>query len=80
MDLISLKCSALLIPTPGQTEQEYLARYLEGKGWFNTILQKDLNAGVSFSPMMSLNTDEILVQSKALLEKALKELLDKEQQ
>lgn len=80
MDLISLNCSALLIPTPGQTEQEYLAWYLEGKGWFNTILQKDLNAGVSFSPMMSLNTDEILVQSKALLEKALKELLEKEQQ
>jgi hypothetical protein len=69
----------LLIPTPGQTEQEYLARYLERKGWFNTILQKDLNAGVSFSSMMSLDTDDILLQSKDILEKALKELLDKEQ-
>jgi UDP:flavonoid glycosyltransferase YjiC (YdhE family) len=28
MDLIYLKRTAMLIPTPGQTEQEYLARYL----------------------------------------------------
>jgi uncharacterized protein (TIGR00661 family) len=28
MDLIALKRTAILIPTPGQTEQEYLARYL----------------------------------------------------
>jgi uncharacterized protein (TIGR00661 family) len=29
MDLHKLKADALLIPTPGQTEQEYLANYLE---------------------------------------------------
>ncbi len=28
MDLVALKRTAILIPTPGQTEQEYLARYL----------------------------------------------------
>jgi hypothetical protein len=28
MELVSLNCTALLIPTPGQTEQEYLAEYL----------------------------------------------------
>ena len=30
MDLVSLRRTAILIPTPGQTEQEYLARYLSG--------------------------------------------------
>jgi spore coat polysaccharide biosynthesis predicted glycosyltransferase SpsG len=74
MELISLKCSALLIPTPGQTEQEYLARYLEEKGWFTTLLQKDLNENISLPHNKSLDTDEILVQSEALLDKALKEL------
>jgi uncharacterized protein (TIGR00661 family) len=32
MDLIKLKKKAILIPTPGQTEQEYLGKYLMEKG------------------------------------------------
>ena len=31
----------MLIPTPGQTEQEYLARYLEKQGLFLYSKQKD---------------------------------------
>jgi UDP-N-acetylglucosamine:LPS N-acetylglucosamine transferase len=31
MDLVTLGIKAILIPTPGQTEQEYLARYLMEK-------------------------------------------------
>jgi predicted glycosyltransferase len=34
MDLITLGRFALLVPTPGQPEQEYLAEYLSDKGWF----------------------------------------------
>ena len=34
MDLITLKKTAVLIPTPGQSEQEYLARHLTEKGYF----------------------------------------------
>lgn len=34
MDLIALRKQAVLIPTPGQPEQEYLAGYLREKGWF----------------------------------------------
>lgn len=41
MDLISLNRNAYLIPTPGQTEQEYLAEYLTEKGLFNYCKQKD---------------------------------------
>ena len=46
MDLISLNCSALLIPTPGQTEQEYLAEYLSQKGWFSSLKQREINNGI----------------------------------
>ena len=34
MDLAALHKRAILIPTPGQTEQEYLAKYLMEKGFF----------------------------------------------
>ena len=34
MDLVRIRQKALLIPTPGQTEQEYLARHLEGRAGF----------------------------------------------
>jgi spore coat polysaccharide biosynthesis predicted glycosyltransferase SpsG len=43
MDLAVLKKTALLIPTPGQTEQEYLAQYLKGKNWFNWMDQEDFS-------------------------------------
>jgi uncharacterized protein (TIGR00661 family) len=42
MDLITLGKTALLIPTPGQTEQEYLANYLSGKGLFLLSKQNEL--------------------------------------
>jgi predicted glycosyltransferase len=51
MDIITWQKNALLIPTPGQYEQEYLAQYLKQKKWFycchqNNFLQfkeSDLN-------------------------------------
>ncbi len=43
MDLALLKKKAILIPTPGQTEQEYLAKYLAEKGYFFSINQKDFS-------------------------------------
>lgn len=43
MDLAALGVSALLVPTPGQTEQEYLAAYLSAKGWCKTVRERELN-------------------------------------
>lgn len=40
MDLIKLKKSAILVPTPGQTEQEYLAKYLTEKKYFYSVEQE----------------------------------------
>jgi len=49
MDLLMLRRKAILIPTPGQTEQEYLARHLQEQGVFYTMQQKnfELNAALN---------------------------------
>jgi UDP-N-acetylglucosamine transferase subunit ALG13 len=75
MELISLNRSALLIPTPGQTEQEYLARYLSEKGWFITVSQKSLDNELVFQSGKSTDAGELISESRALLENALEELL-----
>jgi UDP-N-acetylglucosamine transferase subunit ALG13 len=41
MDLAALQKPAVLIPTPGQTEQEYLARHLQEQGLFPTAAQSN---------------------------------------
>ncbi len=42
MDLDKLKKQAIIVPTPGQTEQEYLAHYHNRAGRHYRIAQKDL--------------------------------------
>ena len=39
MDLVKLGKNAILVPTPGQTEQEYLAKYLLKKKFFYSVEQ-----------------------------------------
>ena len=43
MDLVKLGQKAVLVPTPGQTEQEYLAHYLLEKGYFYSEQQDIFN-------------------------------------
>ena len=40
MDLIKIGQKAILVPTPGQTEQEYLARHLMGQQFFYVATQQ----------------------------------------
>lgn len=49
MDLAALQKKAILIPTPGQTEQEYLGQSLHKQGIFYSTQQKgfDLNAAIT---------------------------------
>jgi hypothetical protein len=76
MDLICLRRGALLVPTPGQTEQEYLADYLSHKGWFSTVSQDELNKLKTLCLSNKLCPDEIVESSKILLAEGLKELID----
>ncbi len=43
MDLVSMKKSAVLVPTPGQPEQEYLAAKLMEEGYFYSCRQKNFS-------------------------------------
>jgi uncharacterized protein (TIGR00661 family) len=71
MELAAAGKRAILIPTPGQTEQEYLARHLMEAGLFFSVGQDKLDLGRVFAeaerfyghpaPKMGFNrTDEIL--------------------
>lgn len=54
MDLVRMRRRAVLVPTPGQTEQEYLARHLTEAGWFHARpqsgfdLRRAVEEGLSF--------------------------------
>ena len=47
MDLMTLQQKAILIPTPGQTEQEYLAAYLNDKALCYAVSQDEFNLSES---------------------------------
>jgi hypothetical protein len=53
MDLERLGKRALLIPTPGQTEQEYLGPYLAQKGWASCVDQRDFSLAEAFEMVAS---------------------------
>ena len=63
MDLIKLQQKAILVPTPGQTEQEYLAEYLMQKKIFFYIPQNNftfhnaIKAMAGF-PFITINTEQ----------------------
>jgi uncharacterized protein (TIGR00661 family) len=43
MDLVKLQQQAILVPTPGQSEQEYLATYLQQQGLFTSVKQHNFS-------------------------------------
>ena len=45
MDMVKSGARAIFIPTPGQTEQEYLAEILSQQGYFGCISQDEVNLG-----------------------------------
>jgi UDP-N-acetylglucosamine:LPS N-acetylglucosamine transferase len=55
MDLHALKCRALLVPTPGQTEQEYLAEFHAERKNHNMVLQPLLTTELLLSYLKPLS-------------------------
>ena len=49
MDVMTLQKKCVFVPTPGQTEQEYLARYHAGKNGCNYMLQNSFNLNVALN-------------------------------
>ncbi len=74
MDLVATRRPAVLIPTPGQTEQEYLAYYLQQKQWFVSATQNNFNLE-KLIPQI-LNTTPVVIELHAdLLNSAVDEFL-----
>ena len=76
MDVIQLQKKSILIPTPGQTEQEYLARYLQQKKIAYCLQQND------FSLMPALERARnfpyyFITPDNNLLKKAVQALISK---
>ncbi len=75
MDMYAIGKGAILVPTPGQTEQEYLAEIHSKKGPFRMIAQKDLNLK-KLPALPERKPEEINRFSKEALSSAIDEILD----
>lgn len=70
MDLAELGRTAVLVPTPGQTEQEYLAWHLSEKGAFSCIdqdgftLKKAIETGRNLTGLFSFRNDDSLLADR----------------
>jgi UDP-N-acetylglucosamine:LPS N-acetylglucosamine transferase len=66
MDLAVMRKKAMIIPTPGQTEQEYLTDYLSRNRVFLACAQRDLNLPAAlamlekFNPIFSFPNEELM--------------------
>ncbi len=52
MDLVAMGQSGILIPTPRQTEQEYLAKWLSYRGMFMSVRQSDMQIAAAIERFM----------------------------
>lgn len=81
MDLLALGNKAILIPTPGQPEQEYLAEYLYRKGYFFSQKQSGLDINSAIDESQKYNPPRISGFSETLWErlKWLRDRLEKDE-
>lgn len=71
MDLAALNKTAMLVPTPGQTEQEYIARHMAKQGFFLFTEQKDFNLEIAIGRLEKFTPDMQLGENSYLLEKVI---------
>jgi uncharacterized protein (TIGR00661 family) len=74
MDLVYLQKKAILIPTPGQTEQMYLAKYVEEKTWFYTVNQANFEWENSLAKVENY-TPPVFESANTLLDNTIKTFL-----
>jgi predicted glycosyltransferase len=82
MDLVHLQKKAVLIPTPGQPEQEYLAMHLHSLQLFPSLTQAEASVEKIMAVAATFNyqqpfTADLFEQFKPVLEQQLKQLLKK---
>ncbi len=75
MDFVSLNKKAILVPTPGQTEQQYLSKYLNDKKLFYFVKQDNLNIENAIADFQNFTSKKISIKNN-LLEKEVIKLLN----
>ncbi len=69
MDLVRLGKSAILVATPGQTEQEYLAKRMIEKKWFYAVSQNKFMLEEAIQSLGNYSPDKIQERNNLLKEK-----------
>lgn len=77
MELANLQSKAILIPTPGQAEQEYLGEMLENRGWCACISQENVTLSNILEKCKQLGGFPPAGANEELLDKVIAEVLDR---
>jgi uncharacterized protein (TIGR00661 family) len=77
MDLATMKKKAIFIPTPGQTEQEYLASRMQEQKVAYSMSQKNFNLAVALREATEYSGFRNIPTNNDLLRKAIDEVLNK---
>lgn len=70
MDIVQLNKKAIFVPTPQQTEQEYIAEYLQSKKYYATCNQQEFNLkkmllkSEKFNILPNFNSDEKILNER----------------
>jgi len=75
MDLVALNKKAIFIPTPGQTEQEYLSRYYSGNQFFYSMDQQNIDLSKALQDFKRYNGLQLAYDDSKLKERISKLLL-----
>ncbi|MCH5600503.1 glycosyltransferase [Niabella ginsengisoli] len=75
MDINAMMLKSILIPTPGQTEQEYLGKYLMEKGFAVSGEQKEFRVRDLLSKALQFNYDGFIKTDEHLLSTAIDDFL-----
>ena len=76
MDIIKLRKQSILVPTPGQTEQEYLAAHLMKKKWCFSISQKNFSIETALEKVAQFDYAAIPPFEEVHLEETLKAVMN----
>jgi predicted glycosyltransferase len=71
MDLCSLRKKGFLIPTPGQPEQEYLAKFHMDRRSFYSVKEKDLDFKSQLEDALPFRSPELKYPTEKAVENAI---------
>jgi len=77
MDYVALGKDAILVPTPGQTEQEYLADEFKKKKIFYSVAQKNFNLSEALQASRNYSVKNLVAQETPDLKKHLENWLER---